>query len=348
MAAENWQQVRDIFDVALRQKPEERTSFVNEVCGGDKTLLTEVESLLTSLDSAESFMETPAIAKVAEQVLTEQRQFSNGQYLNHYKIVRPIGTGGMGEVYLATDTKLNRQVALKVLHPNLFSDNQANRRLVREAQAAGTVAVGIRLAGGLPPWASLPKDLRSLAKAAKRDLAAEERRRTGREEQPAYFTRHQDESSQRPGHELERPVWQHAGQRPAGGAYPQVMTGAAAVVSVADPGGRSSSDSSDAAMPDRTDEAATPPVWARGRVEVAPPSAPATDVRPIEPATVPASSKSWTPDSVGEIHHEAHATGFGSYSADGVPAPVELAPVAMIEPAAQPEPQPEPKATAKS
>ena len=136
MAAENWQQVRDIFDVALRQKPEERTSFVNEVCGGDKTLLTEVESLLTSLDSAESFMETPAIAKVAEQVLTEQRQFSNGQYLNHYKIVRPIGTGGMGEVYLATDTKLNRQVALKVLHPNLFSDNQANRRLVREAQAA--------------------------------------------------------------------------------------------------------------------------------------------------------------------------------------------------------------------
>jgi serine/threonine protein kinase len=136
MAAENWQQVRDIFDVALRQKPEERTSFVSGVCGGDKTLLTEVESLLTSLDSAEGFMETPAIAKVAEQILTEQRQFSNGQFLNHYEIARLIGTGGMGEVYLATDTKLNRQVALKVLHPNLFSDNQANRRLVREAQAA--------------------------------------------------------------------------------------------------------------------------------------------------------------------------------------------------------------------
>jgi len=136
MAAENWQQVREIFDVALQQTPEQRINFINEACSGDTALLAEVESLLTSFDSSDDFMETPAIANVAKHELAETRQFSPGQFLNHYKIIRPLGTGGMGEVYLAADTKLNRQVALKVLHPDLFSDNQANRRLLREAQAA--------------------------------------------------------------------------------------------------------------------------------------------------------------------------------------------------------------------
>ena len=65
MADEKWQKVREIFDSALRHKPDERRRFVNEVCGDDKTLLAEVESLLSSHDSAESFMETPAVAEVA-------------------------------------------------------------------------------------------------------------------------------------------------------------------------------------------------------------------------------------------------------------------------------------------
>ncbi len=136
MEDENWQQVRKIFDDALRHTPEERQKFVKQACGKDKLLHREVESLLASLDSADSFLETPAVAKVADEILTETRQFSNGQFLTHYRIIRPLGSGGMGEVYLATDTKLNRKVALKVLHPKLLSDNQANRRLLREAQAA--------------------------------------------------------------------------------------------------------------------------------------------------------------------------------------------------------------------
>lgn len=139
MADENWQQIRKIFDDALRQKPEERRKFVNQACGGDEILLVEVESLLSSFDSAESFLETPAIARVADQILPENRQFSNGQLLGHYEIIEQIGAGGMGEVYLAQDSKLNRKVALKVLHQNLTSDNQANRRLLREAQAAATL-----------------------------------------------------------------------------------------------------------------------------------------------------------------------------------------------------------------
>jgi serine/threonine protein kinase/Tol biopolymer transport system component len=139
MADENWQRVRKIFDEALRQKPEERRNFVRRACGKNKTLLADVESLLESLDSADSFMEKPAIAGIAGQILSENLQFAAGQFLNHYEIIRHIGAGGMGEVYLAQDAKLNRRVALKVLHRNLSSDNQANHRLLREARAAATL-----------------------------------------------------------------------------------------------------------------------------------------------------------------------------------------------------------------
>ena len=133
-ASENWQQVRNIFDDALRQKPEERAGFVRRVCGGDETLFSEVNSLLLSYDSAESFLEMPAIVKVADQILPEN-QLLNGQRLAHYEIIEQIGSGGMGEVYLAKDTKLHRRVALKILRDNLLSGDQSNRRLWREAQA---------------------------------------------------------------------------------------------------------------------------------------------------------------------------------------------------------------------
>ncbi len=136
MSDENWGKVRAVFDSAIRRKPEERQKFITEACGNDENLRTEVESLLASLDSAESFMETPAVAKLADRILTGNFQLSNGQHLGHYEIVEQLGAGGMGEVYLAQDLKLNRKVALKVLNQNLSSDEQANRRLLREARAA--------------------------------------------------------------------------------------------------------------------------------------------------------------------------------------------------------------------
>ena len=65
MANKNWQKVRAVFDDALRRPPEERQKFIHDSCDGDQTLIAEVESLLSSLDSADSFMGTPAMAKVA-------------------------------------------------------------------------------------------------------------------------------------------------------------------------------------------------------------------------------------------------------------------------------------------
>ena len=110
-----WQEVRQIFDVALRRRPEERRRFINQACSDDKTLLAEVESLLSSINSAESFMETPAVAKVANMIEIEPKKLEAGKCLGHYEIINQIGAGGMGEVYLAQDKKLNRKVAIKLL-----------------------------------------------------------------------------------------------------------------------------------------------------------------------------------------------------------------------------------------
>src|SRR4051812_44726870 len=111
MVDERWRKVREIFDSAVCRKPEARREFVLDACGGNEELLSEVESLLLSLDSAESFMEAPAVAKVADAFSVGGAKLAAGRSLGHYKIISELGSGGMGEVYLAKDQKLDRHVA---------------------------------------------------------------------------------------------------------------------------------------------------------------------------------------------------------------------------------------------
>lgn len=139
MADEKWQRVREIFDSALRRQPEERRRFVNEVCSEDKALLAEVESFLSSLDSANSFLETPAVAKVAGVIEAETKHLQRGQDLGHYEIIEQIGEGGMGEVYLAEDTHLERRIALKILPEKFATDRERMQRFVREAKSASAL-----------------------------------------------------------------------------------------------------------------------------------------------------------------------------------------------------------------
>ncbi|MEP7038940.1 MAG: protein kinase, partial [Acidobacteriota bacterium] len=134
MNRDEWQQVKEIFDAALKLAPAERICFLDETCSDNNSLRGEVEKLLTSFKD-DSFLEQPA-AKQFASLIVEEDNLERGRTIGHYEIIRQIGAGGMGKVYLANDKKLNRRVALKVLHQNLAADNQAGRRLVREAQAA--------------------------------------------------------------------------------------------------------------------------------------------------------------------------------------------------------------------
>ncbi len=139
MANEKWAQVKEVFDAALRHKPAERSEFLNEVCADDETVRREVESLLSSFDHAESFMAKPLVGELAEAATIKKSVFGKGHCLGHYEIIEQIGAGGMGEVYLAADTRLNRRVALKVLPAASVSNREANQRLWREARAAATL-----------------------------------------------------------------------------------------------------------------------------------------------------------------------------------------------------------------
>src|SRR6185503_20240086 len=139
MANAQWQKVREIFDSALLRQPNERRRFVNEVCGDDQTLRAEVESLLSSHDGAESFMERPAVAEVAHMIEIGPTKLEAGKCFGHYEIIKQIGAGGMGEVYLARDKKLERDVAIKVLSEEVSQDESNLQRFVSEAKAASAL-----------------------------------------------------------------------------------------------------------------------------------------------------------------------------------------------------------------
>jgi eukaryotic-like serine/threonine-protein kinase len=133
--SQRWQRVKEIFDGALERHGAEREAFLDHACDGDADVREEVESLLRSYEVAGSFMEAPAVAHAdLEQKLTP------GQRIKHYQIANLIGEGGMGEVYLATDTTLGRRVALKVLPSFVSKDPERLRRFTQEARAASRLS----------------------------------------------------------------------------------------------------------------------------------------------------------------------------------------------------------------
>lgn len=138
MRRENWEQVKDIFNRALEIPTGEREGFLSKHCAGDESLRRDVEILIASFDASESFLQIPAVGSVAELLAGSTEKLKAGQTVNQYKILRFLGAGGMGEVYLAKDTKLNRRVALKILSSDLVNAN-GHKRFLREAQTAAAL-----------------------------------------------------------------------------------------------------------------------------------------------------------------------------------------------------------------
>jgi serine/threonine protein kinase/lipoprotein NlpI len=139
MTPERWLQIKELFHESLACEPAQREEFLVAKCAGDVSLRTEVESLLSSLEEDDSFIEAPVGDLAAELLGTHRPTYEPGHQIQNYRILSRLGSGGMGEVYLAEDTKLNRKVALKLLPPHFTVNPDRVRRFEREARAASAL-----------------------------------------------------------------------------------------------------------------------------------------------------------------------------------------------------------------
>ncbi|MEO6334790.1 MAG: protein kinase [Pyrinomonadaceae bacterium] len=131
-----WEKVKGIFADAIRLAPEKRLQYLQEVCGDDTDTQREVEKLLASFVKDELMERPPANEVDNITIKADAKHLEAGKRFGHYEIIKQIGAGGMGEVYLAEDQKLDRKVAVKILNEK-FSQHQSNlQRFVQEAKAA--------------------------------------------------------------------------------------------------------------------------------------------------------------------------------------------------------------------
>src|SRR5437899_12970238 len=143
MRPERWQAIEELYHSASDLPDARRNCFLQEACREDKSLLYEVESLIRHGSTPQSVLDTPAMAIMAKAIAADESRssapFLEGTIVSHYRILEPIGRGGMGVVYKAEDLKLRRLVALKLLPQFLAANLQALHRFEREAQAASAL-----------------------------------------------------------------------------------------------------------------------------------------------------------------------------------------------------------------
>ena len=137
---ERWKLIEDLFHQSLEMSPEDRAAFLAEHCGSDTELRQQVEALLHSASQQFTVVED-RIMKAARNFVAAGTTgaIAAGRMIGHYEILSWLGAGGMGDVYLAHDTRLKRKVAIKVLKPTLVHDERGLRRFEQEALAASAL-----------------------------------------------------------------------------------------------------------------------------------------------------------------------------------------------------------------
>ena len=133
---EQWNNVKMIFDAASALDGPARTAYLDNACGADRALREQVERLLRSHDEAPDFLESPAAAAVR---LPDPADQLIGRTIGPYRVESRLGSGGMGDVYKAHDTRLDRPVALKLLSSRFAADAERLRRFHAEVRAASSL-----------------------------------------------------------------------------------------------------------------------------------------------------------------------------------------------------------------
>ena len=130
MTPERWQQVKAMLAAALERAPDERNDYLNQVCV-EESLRTEVESLLAAHCQADS-----SLLGLSDG---DPDELPSGTRLGPYEILVPLGEGGMGKVYKARDTRLDRLVAIKLLQTDIADRPEVQERFEREARTVASL-----------------------------------------------------------------------------------------------------------------------------------------------------------------------------------------------------------------
>lgn len=142
MNPEQWRKITELFEAALDRPLDERAAFLEVACGGDREVQRRVEAMLVADEREDLLMDRPAYQAVdtsGPSIVSQDDSASfSGEMIGDYRLIRELGHGGMGTVYLAYDTRLGRQAALKLL-PSRFNSPERVRRLQREARSASAL-----------------------------------------------------------------------------------------------------------------------------------------------------------------------------------------------------------------
>jgi hypothetical protein len=138
MDKSRWKKMEDLYESALQLPETERARFLDANCAEDASMRDELDSLLSSSGESDGFLSEGGFELGIQLLGSPGRVFQSGQDFGRFKIIDLLGRGGMGEVYLAEDSRLGRSVALKIL-PNAIADDEGVRRLLQEARTASAL-----------------------------------------------------------------------------------------------------------------------------------------------------------------------------------------------------------------